>query len=391
MPFGAWCPLPLRLGPDPERGWGSPQQSRTAADLAAVSRTIPLAVLSYDAGAFSVLSYTAQYGSGAANAPTVQQIASGHWGIFWSDAYQSYDETYLGWKIRAATVTAQSVTGVVATVTYYPNPTYDLELYFTDLASGLPTDPVFTVAVYGDWIPRRQIGDYDGATDKIDSLTEGDSSYCCDWFVELQAMRGSAYSTSSGNVDAENFAIARQLGALSRAAEKLEANSMPGTSDEKLEAWIEILGIPVRLTDQRWQIRQRAEAKMRAAASNALPGDIDSAIQDLVGSAFVACHRYIGTALSSPPANTYWPVVNPGAASDSLGGGAWRSSRYYYWVEVTQPASANDGDFLRLMNIDLFELLDQRLPAHMTFSWATSDGFILDVSQLDFAAFGPDT
>jgi len=37
----------------------------------------------------------------------------------------------------------------------------------------------------------------------------------------------------------------------------------------------------------------------------------------------------------------------------------------------------------------LFQLLDRMLPAKCTFNWTTGDGFILDVSQLDFTGLTP--
>lgn len=385
MPFGAFSPLPLRLGADPDRGWSSQAQSRMAADLVAARRTLPIAQFTLDTSTGTFLSYTAQYGTGPANAPTFSALSTGHYALVWAKAYKDWNEVYNAWRVRAVEVTAQGAAPIAVTAGIDNTPGLDVELYCTNLLTHAGASPVVTVTIWGDWIPDRQIGDYDGATDKSDSLTEGDSSYCYDWFVELQAMRGTAYTTKLGNVDAENFAIARQLGALSRNAEKLEANSLPGTSDEKLETWVQILGVPIRLTDQRWQIRQRAEAKLQAATSNALPADIDDAVAKLLGPTFVNVHRIRGASLSAATPATYWPIVNPGPSYYSLGGGAWATDRYFYWVEVQQPASATDGDFNRLMNVDFFELLDQRLPAHMTFGWATSEGFILGESLLGFA------
>ena len=389
MPFGAFSPLPLRLGSDPERGWSSQAQSRLAADLVAARRTAPLAQFTYDLTAGTILSYVAQCGSGPSLVPTVTNFGAGQYAFRWLGAYRDHADVYHPWKVRAAVVTAQGSAPVGVTVVIDPPAGLgDLAIYCTNLATSAAAAPIVTITVYGDWLPDRQIGDYDGATDKADSLTEGDSSYCYDWFLELQSMRGSAYSTSAGNVDAENFAMARQFGALSRNAEKLEANSLPGTSDEKLEAWVKILGVSVRQTDQRWQIRQRAEAKLKAATSNAQPSDVDDAVRALLGDSFVAVHRITGTSLDTETPATYWAGGNAGTASYSLGGGAWYSDRSFYWVEVTQPTNANDSDFARLMGVDFFELLDLRLPAHMTFGWATSDGFILDVDLLDFGAFG---
>jgi hypothetical protein len=384
VPFGGFCPLPLRLGPDGERGWSAAEQSRFAADLLANSRTQPLAQLRVRTSTGQVLAYSAQPHTGISFAPVMTELGTGHFAFDWLRAYQDWDESYLGWKLYAVIASADdsSPIAVVAEV----NTDHDLEIRCRQLLAATPIAPVVTITVWGEWLPERQIGSYDGATDKADSLTEGDSSYCYDWFVELQAMRGSAYSMSLGNVDAENFAMARQFGALNRAAEKLEANSLPGTSDEKLENWVKILGVSTRASDQRWQIRQRCEAKFKAAASESLPTDIDAAIRDLLGDSFVEIHRTTGADLDNPPPGTRWPSVDPGTDSYSLGGGAWFSERSFLWIEVVQPIGLAGSEFSRMMDVDLFELLDLRLPAHMTFNWATSDGFLVGISQLGFAA-----
>lgn len=347
---------------------------------------MPLAEITVDTATGALISYTSQYGAGPEFAPRliVGGAPGGFFALDWDAAYQDFDGTYHAFNVRAAEVTVQGSTAILCSVQVNVFG-LSLGISFNDLAAA-PANPVASITVWGEWLPDRQIGDYDGATDKTDSLTEGDSSYCYDWFVEFQAMRGSAYSTSLGNVDAENFAMARQFGALNRNAEKFEANSLPGTSDEKLENWVEILGVSVRKTDQRWQVRQRCAAKLKAAASGALPDDIDSAVRDLLGASFIAVHRTIGATLDMPPAGTQWPVINPGGDAYSLGGGAWVSPRSFLWVEVVQPGNANDSDFFRLMDVDLFELLDLRLPAHMTFNWATGSGFLIGVSPLGFTA-----
>jgi hypothetical protein len=173
------------------------------------------------------------------------------------------------------------------------------------------------------------------------------------------------------------------LAGISRAAEKLEANSLPGTSDEKLENWATLLDVPFRVNDQRWQVRQKCAAKLRAVP-DATAATVDDSVRELLGDSLVAIHRGYGASLSAPPTLTYWPGINPGPAAYSLGGGAWVSERCHYWVEVDMPSVAELINFNRLMNIDYFLLGDIRLPAWATFSWATSDGFLLDISQLDF-------
>lgn len=375
MVWGAWGPLPLRLGPDPEQGWDAAEQSRMAADLAAIKRTMPLARVTIVGGV--ITAYVGQHGTGLGSAPTIVTSGTPTYQLKWEDSYADWSETVYPWRIRHARLTTLGATKQDFSVTLYPSAGIDVEI---TIVGGNDVE----LTIYGEWLPERQIGDYDGATDKENSQTEGNSSYFYDWFLEMQAMRGSAYSKGLGFVDAENFAIARQLGAVSRNFEKLEANAMPGTSDEKLESWLDILGIPIRRASERWRSRQAAEAKMRAAASRNNPANIDDAVRDLLGDAFIAAHRNWDNALSSPPAITFWPTINPGPAAYNIGGGCWTSERAHYWVEVKQPTHMSDADFKRLINVDLFALLDLRLPATCTFGVATSDGFLLDISQLDF-------
>jgi hypothetical protein len=103
-----------------------------------------------------------------------------------------------------------------------------------------------------------------------------------------------------------------------------------------------------------------------------------------LGDAYVDASFAIGSDLETPPTLTYWPGVNPGDASYSLGGGAWISERSHLFVEVQRPSGSTDGDFHQLINVQAFQLLDRILPSYCTFSVALGGGFILDVSQLDF-------
>ena len=113
---------------------------------------------------------------------------------------------------------------------------------------------------------------------------------------------------------------------------------------------------------------------------------MDEACANLLSEAFVRTWRRYGVSLSAPPTQTYWPGVNPGPSSYSLGGGAWMSERCHLVVEVVPPASIADADFLHLVNVELFRMLDELLPAWATFDWATgiTSGFLLDISQLDY-------
>jgi hypothetical protein len=204
-------------------------------------------------------------------------------------------------------------------------------------------------------------------------------------------MRGSAFSIEDLSfVHAENMAIARSEAARTRAAEKLVTNSLPGTSDEKLGSWAEAQGVQILATDTRHDVRQRCAAKYEVATGNAKP-DVDAAIETLLGAAFVKSWRQEGTDLANPPLITWWPGVNPGAVEFDLGGGAWLSERAHLVIEVDQPDDMTDQEFLELLNLHLFKLINPLLPAWMTADWALFplDGFHLDVDDLDYHGLTP--
>jgi hypothetical protein len=240
------------------------------------------------------------------------------------------------------------------------------------------------------WERKRTIGQLGGDFNKTDCTTEA-TPYAHTWYRELIAMRGSAYSgKSSGLVHAENLAIARSEAGRTRTAEKLCTNAIPGTSDEKLDYWVEVLGVVAGPNDDDYVVRARCAAHYKAGVGPTIANE-DAAIAELLGPAFVRCWRQEGTDLATPPAITYWPVIAPGPADHSLGGGCWLSERSHLVVEVVQPANMSTADFLRLMNVDLYRLLDTMLPAWATFNWAigVTTGFVLDVDDLDFTGFGP--
>jgi hypothetical protein len=240
------------------------------------------------------------------------------------------------------------------------------------------------------WAGVRTIGQYGGDFNKTDCVTES-TPYAHTWYRELQNMRGSAYNKkSAGLVHAENLAIARSEAARTRAAERLTTNAIPGTADEKLGYWVKVLGVVAGPNDDDYVVRTRCAAHYKAGVGPTIANE-DAAIAELLGPAFVRCWRQEGTDLATPPTITYWPGVAPGPAGYSLGGGCWLSERSNLVVEVTRPPSMSMADFLRLMNVDLYRLLDTMLPAWATFNWAMgiTSGFALDVSELDYVGMTP--
>jgi hypothetical protein len=240
------------------------------------------------------------------------------------------------------------------------------------------------------WSRGRNVSHYGGASDKADSATEGAQPYASTWYSTIQDFRGTTYRRErDGLVHAETLALARSEQARTRAAERMAANQMPGTSDDRLGYWVEVLAVNIRDGDTRSDIRQRCAAKFRAAVGPTISAE-NEAIDKLLGDRLIAVFRQEGTDLATPPAQTFWPGVNPGPAAYSLGGGAWLSERANLVVGVTQPDPLDTTEFLRLVNVDLYDLLDNMLPGWATFGWGVDPGtgFVLDVSQLDFGALG---
>lgn len=235
------------------------------------------------------------------------------------------------------------------------------------------------------WSREVNIGDYGGSPDKTESATEGTTPYAYSVYRELIAMKGSAYSSQVGTlVHCQNLAKARYLAFTSfRIPETLRSNALPGSSDDGIGYWVEVLAVPARPSDQKWQLRQRCAAHYKAVTSVTLD-DIETALTDLMGDAFVNASFSEGASLASPPTLTYWPTINPGDPNYDLGGGTWLSERSHLYVETQRPAGMSDADYTQLTRLQGFQLLDRMLPAYCTFNIADGGGFLLDISQLDF-------
>jgi hypothetical protein len=253
------------------------------------------------------------------------------------------------------------------------------------------------------WSREVAIGDYGGDLSKENSTEENPEPYAAQWYRELHEMRGSAYTTKPGTmVDAENVALARFFASVwSRNAEKLRANATPARADERLPYWATVLGVPHTPSDPRWLIRQRCAAHY-AAAQAPTEDAVVTALQALLGEAYVGIYypsNGVGTNTTfndsfddsftvadypATPPGTYWPAETAGPSSYDLGGGAWISSRSHLAVKVVQPSAMSDADFLQMVDVQMFQLLDRMLPAHATFGWYTGDGFLVDISRVGF-------
>lgn len=400
--FGALAGnLPLRLGGSALSGWTAAQHARVCADLVAINRTLPLATWTFTktGGTVTVTDYVGRQGSGLAHKPTF--AVDGGTGVAdfrWEP--RGFADPYDSSKLRPIAVRAAQVsvhgasagTGS-AQFRHFGDSGQYAEVTARTFVGGVAANATATVRIWGDIGGQhsRAIGDYAGDSDKHDSPTEGHAPYAEFILSELQSQRGTAYTKEQDTfVDVENVALARFLSATGpRLAEKFRANAVPGRSDERLAYWERFLAVPKRLGEPKWRTRQKLAAHYRLTDGPTVHS-VRTALEELLGDAFVDLTWAQGTDLASPPAQTFWPTINPGDSSLSLGGGAWTSERCTLLVEVTQPAGMSDSEFLTLVNVDLFLMLNRLMPAWATFNWYLTDdsggGFFLDVSRLDFTA-----
>jgi hypothetical protein len=221
------------------------------------------------------------------------------------------------------------------------------------------------------WLRGGDIGDVDGDLEKHDCQTE-ETPYAAMILRDLQASRGTAYTKLTGTfVHVENLALARFLSAVFyRKPEKFRRNMLPGTSAERLPYWRELLGVP-SLPDEPARITRQKLAVHYRGSPGATIRVLREECARVLGDAFVDVYAPKGTSLEAAPADTYWPGINPGPADRDLGGGAWLSSRSTVTVEYTQPTGMPEGELDRLINVDLFALLDRLLPGWA--NWETTE------------------
>ncbi len=403
--------LPLRLGGDAQCGWSAAQHARTASDVAAAQRSAPLASLTVSLGASTAVveSYHGRNGSGLGAAPAIDWVSTGRARITWDNAYAS--ERFVAglavrfpWVIRTGVVSGHyNAAPVIATFRAFTaasivGPTVvQVEVRKWDGAAWTLSNERFSLRVFGEWGPESRIGDYDGATDKVDCESEIEP-YAWLWYQEYTAMLGSGFtSAQTGMVHAKKLTLARFEAGKTRACERARANSVPATADDCLGQWVQALAVPYRDSDQKWQIRQRCAAKFKGALG-ATQANLDTSVAELLGSTFVNTVHVTGADLDTPPPLTFWPTQNPGPIAMDLGGGAWSSERAHVTVVLRKPAPSQLSEFLYQSNVALFQHLDRLLPAKCSFNWATSvSGFLLDgathadgsFSQLDLDGLTP--
>lgn len=217
------------------------------------------------------------------------------------------------------------------------------------------------------------------------------------WYSELQGALGSAYfqqDTLAPIVQVFVLAITRQLAAIDGCITRLENQNTPLHASDSLRQWAERLDVSIAPDDKPHEVRAKCLAKYRAANGPTI-SVVENSLETILGNAFVQL-----TTADPDGYFTYWPVINPGnpdnnlgeTADDNVGDGTWQSiNACHLVIQVQQPSSLNDDDFLYLLNVDMYNLLDILLPAWVTWDWCINDpedGFILgsdsQESLLDF-------
>jgi hypothetical protein len=381
MAFGAFAPMPLRLGGAAQEGWTPGQHARLSADLAAAYSAGSFAVLTYtkSGSTITVTAYNGRNGIGVTFAPTPTVNGMGDvtwtWPATWTDS--------TGMVHTMSITAADAEVGAVDAIHFCS--TYDVGGRVAKVIAD--SDNPVTLEV---WSPEaRKPAHYGGSRDKRESATEGTIPYAWGWYRHYISAMGSAYTVDRGTmVHAENLADARRQAGKMRAAERLEKNSIPTTSDERLAYWATVMLVPFIATDLTEDVRTRVAAKAQLSVVQNKAA-IDAAMTTLLGDAFVQTILITGSDLDNPPDVTYWPIVNPGDPVMNLGNGTWSSSRCELVVEVTEdtpPPAAPNLDFLRLINGAVPALLDEALPSYAV--WMTSridhtNGFRCEISELD--------
>lgn len=415
MAFGAFAPLPLRLGDD--GGITADQFLRLSADVAEAGQSLPFAwghlrcdysqgylyesgfprwlivdwrsrdpsaqpsVFSPTSGAPPTLTFPSSWTDDAGVTRPMPAITSARATIF---AGPGSPLIGIGADSDGHLITS-SVTVSELTVT--------VKSSGNDLTSAQPVWDLFVVV----WAAPETgaLGAYGATADKTDVPRSERVSPAWQWWRTLKTLRGKGAYTEAVTsvVGLADLSVARHLGYLSRLAQKLTWNRLPETAGERLGYWAKVLGIDSR-RDPDWRVRELASARYEARAG-ALRDVVDGVCAKVLGSDFVRTWRTRSTAISAEPVPTYWlggvvPPLPSAWTLDPSYGAPWLSARSRLDVEVSRPASTTDADWDRKTG-DLIEQLDRILPAWVVFDWATEltgGGLILDATPLDEGGLG---
>ncbi len=205
------------------------------------------------------------------------------------------------------------------------------------------------------------------------------------WLDVVKADLGDAFTQDTVSIiGAESVAIARLLTLAQWQAEKLQNNSLPGTSHDLLLDWAERLGVPFRPSDSIASIRSACEAKYLASAG-ASQTNIKDSLTKLLAQSLIDVTYFYWRSLVAPADSedqTYWPK-NPRnylAGDFGLGDGVWTSTRAHIVIAVQQASGQSFNDLMYLVNVQMYNLLDTMLPAWSSFDFTLNEylGFWLN-------------
>ncbi len=384
--FGAHSPCPIRLtSTDPIHGWSASQHARLASDLENLSRSMPVSVITVQVNTSSVqiLSYIGRNGVGSANAPSVSHVSATHpCVITWNNSFvNDWDEIEQITIKHAVSTIEWSGSAKLTSVSAVVSGTNTVD---TIVESGATTPYRMTIVAYGLCGQEKRIGDYGGAKEKTDNTTENVIPYCAQVYHAIRSSRGSSYTDKAYTlVDAENLAMARLLSAVFyRTPEKYSASATPARADENIDYWADVLNVPSNGNDKDWEIRERCAVHFKAAMGPNL-SNVTDAVKSLLGDAFVDIHTYYEDDFDNPPTPTFWNAGDDDGGAYSIGGHTWLSRRAHIRIEAVEPPGMTRSEFLNLMNVQLFQLLDPMLPSWCTYNWSVgSDGFRIGVDQI---------
>lgn len=362
--FGGTAPLPLRLTASDD-GWTPEQFLRAAADVAAMRRTVPLAIMAIAR-------------SGSSPSPIITAFRSSI-GLTASDITLSGNH-----GTTAITVSfPQLVSGLPITIQsvkvspqFYTNPSVSARVTnntTVTLYLGRATG-IFgcTLSVFADHGEAREAGDYGAFRNKIASAEEP-IPHAYVWYQELDAALGSAYSgRNAGSVHARKLALGRALQLCMRSEEKLRAQSTPQSATTHLMRWATIVDAPRRDDDKDWKLRQRVQAFYAARGGGSL-ADLERSIISVIGDYYIRTLVIV----DNPWDQSQWPK------EWDTGSGVWASNTCRFIVHVRPPKRPLDPEWSRLITVDLHALLDRLTNSAADFSWAVpGDGFQLGVDKL---------
>lgn len=384
MGFGAFAPLPIRLGADD--GVTAADWLRASADVAAMKHAAPLlaCIVELSAGGASATVYDVLTRDPAKATPAVTPLPYGftlRLPDYLDDAGVSHvvaPRRALAWVENAGVTAHPSVTG------------YDVTVALTSVASASYTYVVVfgdDDAIEGDPSPAG----YGAISEKTDVRGSAATPRAWQWWRTLKSLRGVGAYTQEvvSQVGIRDLAFARHLSWIGSLADRLVAEQLPETSSSRLGYWATVLGIEQR---RNTEARARDLCAARYQARQGPTADvIDAVCARVFGTAFVRTWRS-RDAIDIEPAPTYWPggVIGPASLAIDAVVGPWLSARSRLDVEVTRPANLSDGEWLDVTR-DFTVQLDRILPAWVVFDWATEltgGGFILDETPLDEGGLG---